>query len=82
MFEIKVQGGHSFVKKKLYVYLWWSFFCSVKDEIYINVSEYFFFMQKKSELMNGEQESKIIFIQRWCGYYIIITLNLHVVFIF
>lgn len=66
-----------------YIYLWWSFFCSVKDEIYINVSEYFTHCKnngKKNELMNGVHERGINVCM--CGYYIIITLNLYVVFIF
>lgn len=74
------QGGHLFLCSLRC--LWsWSFFCSAKDEIYINVSEYLHGMRKKSELMNGEQERALLHIL-WCGYYIIITLNLHVVFIF
>lgn len=62
------QGGHLFL-----VYLWWSFFCSAKDEIYINVSEYLHGMRnnaKKSELMNGERETCIL-------YGVVITLLLH-----
>lgn len=66
------QGGHLFLCSLCC--LWsWSFFCSAKDEIYINVSEYLHGMRKKSELMNGEQEREPCYTY----YGVVITLLLH-----